>query len=273
MRTQENCNIIQRKRIRKKNYMSQYYQAQRVRGLYSPNTREPFRLSRSKIDLFLSCKRCFYYDLKLGVKRPPGFPFTLNSAVDKLLKKEFDIHRAKGTQHPLMEHYGILNVVPYQSSLIDEWRNGLSGGICFLHKPTNFYVTGGVDDVWQNVKSEDIIIVDYKATSKESEVNIDADWQISYKRQMEVYQWLFRKNGFKVSNTGYFVYCNGNTDKEAFDAKLEFDIKIIPYEGDDSWIEKTLSDIYQCLNQNAIPEANSDCDYCSYISAINNKRA
>ena len=84
------------------------------------------------------------------------------------------------------------------------------------------------------------MIVDYKATSKAGDVSLDADWQIGYKRQMEIYQWLFRKNNHKVSSTGYFVYCNGDADKEAFDGKLEFDIKILPYVGDDSWIDKMI---------------------------------
>jgi hypothetical protein len=205
----------------------------------------------------------------LGTDRPPGYPFSLNSAVDKLLKKEFDIHRAKGTAHPLMKQYGI-DAVPLAHEKIEEWRDALRRGITYLHKDTNFMITGGVDDVWVDKKGE-LMIVDYKATSKEEEVSIDADWQIAYKRQMEIYQWLFRKNGFKVSKTGYFVYCNGDSDKEAFDGKLEFDIKIIPYEGDDSWIEKTIVDAHKCLNGNKIPDAGSDCDYCKYVKAINSK--
>jgi len=112
-------------------------------------------------------------------------------------------------------------------------------------------ITGGVDDVWINPKGE-FIIVDYKATSKEEEVTLDADWQIGYKRQMEIYQWLFRMNGYKVSKTGYFVYCNGNTDCEAFDGKLEFDINIIPYQGDDSWVEKTIHDAIDCLKSDKL---------------------
>ena len=132
-------------------------------------------------------------------------------------------------------------------------------------------VTGGIDDVWINPRGE-FIIVDYKATSKEEEVSLDADWQIGYKRQMEMYQWLFRKNGFVVSKTGYFVYCNGDTDKAAFDGKLEFDIKVIPYEGDDSWVEQTIKDAHQCLNSTTIPSAGPDCDYCKYVEAINKKQ-
>jgi len=168
----------------------------------------------------------------LGVGRPSGYPFSLNVAVDKLLKKEFDIHRARGTAHPLMEHYGI-DAVPFQHEKMDEWRDSLRRGITKQIDGTNVVITGGVDDVWVDPDGQ-LIIVDYKATSKETEVSLDAEWQDGYKRQMEIYQWLFRENGFTVSPTGYFVYCNGDTDKEAFDGKLEFDIKLLPYTGDDS---------------------------------------
>jgi hypothetical protein len=132
-----------------------------------------------------------------------------------------------------------------------------------LHEPTNFLVTGGVDDVWVNPAGE-LIVVDYKATSKDGEVNIDAEWQKGYKRQMEIYQWLFRKNGFKVSDTGYFVYCNGDSDKEAFDAKLEFDVKIIPYEGKTDWVDNALIEARKCLDSDEIPFSSPDCDYCAY---------
>jgi RecB family exonuclease len=165
-----------------------------------------------------------------------------------------------------MEKYGI-DAIPLAHEKIDEWRDSLRAGITFNIEGTNVVVTGGVDDMWVSPEGE-YIVVDYKATSKEEEVNLDADWQIGYKRQMEIYQWLFRKNGFKASDTGYFVYCNGNTDKEAFDAKLEFDIKIIPYKGDTSWVEKTIKDAIECLKSDVLPEPGEDCDFCKYRKAV-----
>src|SRR5580693_7710100 len=83
--------------------MSKYYNPQKTRGIFEPNSSEPFTISRSGIDLFVQCQRCFYLDKRLGTARPPGFPFSLNSAVDALLKREFDGHRAAGTAHPLMK--------------------------------------------------------------------------------------------------------------------------------------------------------------------------
>ncbi len=246
--------------------MSKYYKPSRTRNLYDSSSKELFRLSRSKIDLFLNCPRCFYLDRRLGVAQPPGYPFSLNSAVDKLLKKEFDIHRADGTTHPLMAKYGI-DAVPLSHEKIDEWRDSLRAGITFKIDGENVVVTGGVDDVWVKPNGE-FIIADYKATSKDEEVTLDADWQVGYKRQMEMYIWLFRKNGFKVSDTGYFVYCNGNTDKAAFDAKLEFDIKVIPYTGNTDWVEPTIRAAIACLKLDPMPESGSDCDFCKYRKAV-----
>ncbi|MDD4110567.1 MAG: PD-(D/E)XK nuclease family protein [Clostridia bacterium] len=245
--------------------MSQYYNPNRQFGLYNPSDTKSFRISRSKIDMFLNCPKCFYLDRVLGIGQPPGYPFSLNSAVDKLLKKEFDIHRAGHTAHPLMKAYE-LDAIPFEHEKMDEWRDSLRRGITYLDSETNLLITGGVDDVWVKPGGE-LIIVDYKATSKEAEVTLDAEWQDGYKRQMEVYQWLFRKNGFKVSDTGYFVYCNGRTDNKAFDGKLEFNIKLLPYVGNPDWIEGTIKDIYKCLNSKKIPESGDDCDFCNYRKA------
>ena len=239
---------------------------QRTRNIFNPDSEEPFKLSRSKLELFAGCPRCFYLDRRLGVGRPSGPPFTLNSAVDHLLKKEFDIHRAEGSAHPLMKAYN-LDLIPFQHEKMDEWRDALGGGIQHLHPKTNLLITGGIDDIWVDSNGE-LSIVDYKATSKSGEVNLDADWQIGYKRQMEIYQWLFRKNGFKVSDTGYFVYCNGDADKEAFDGKLEFNINILSYKGDDNWVEQAITDAHNCLTQNSLPEPSSKCDFCSYNASV-----
>ena len=244
--------------------MSQYYTPKRTNYLFDPKSKEVYSLSRSKINLFLQCPRCFYLDRRLGVAQPPGFPFTLNTAVDRLLKKEFDIHRAKGEKHPLMKTYGV-EAIPYEHRDLNKWRNPKEG-ISYHQRKTNLRIYGAIDDVWINPQKE-LIIVDYKSTAKDKEVTIDEDWQISYKRQMEIYQWLFRKNNFKVSSTGYFVYCNGRADREAFDGKLEFDIKLIPYRGDDSWVEKVINDLYQCLINNVFPKSGDDCDFCRYREA------
>jgi len=234
---------------------------------FSPSSNEPFKISRSKLDLFTECPRCAYLELRLGVKRPSTPAFTLNNAVDELLKREFDIHRANGSKHPLLERYG-LDAVPLDDERMDEWRDALRRGISYLHAPTNIQLRGGIDDVWVNPLGE-FIIVDYKATSKKEGPNKEEDLYDSYKRQMEIYQWLFRRNGFSVSRTGYFVYVNGRSDAEAFDGKLEFDIELIPYTGSDAWVEPALFDLKKMLMSDEIPPTGTSfgggpCEYCTY---------
>ncbi len=246
--------------------MSNSYSPLKSRNLYDPDPTKPYRISRSGLDQFLNCQRCFYLDRKLGLRQPPGYPFNLNSAVDTLLKKEFDTHRAAATVHPLCVDNG-LQLVPFRHELMDDWRNSLSKGITYLVPGTNILLTGGVDDVWTDPATGELVIVDYKATSKNGEVSLDAEWQIGYRRQMEIYQWLFRRNGFTVSSTGYFVYCNGRTDGDGFYSRLDFDIKLLPYQGDDTWVEGAVRAAHALLNTEIIPEKGEDCDLCAYYEA------
>lgn len=233
---------------------------------YVPGQKTPFKVSRSKIELFMQCPRCFWLDVRLKIKRPDGPPFQINKAIDELFKKEFDSYRIKGEPHPLMVEFGV-EAVPFQHDKLDVWRETFTGVVA-IHQPTNLHVFGAVDDLWTNEAGE-VIVVDYKATAKDKDVTIDADWQISYKRQMEVYQWLLRQNGLKVSNTGYFVYANGRLDMDGFFDRVEFRTKVIPYTGSDAWIVPTLLKMKACMDQEEMPPVGTAamggvCDFCSY---------
>ncbi|PCH68938.1 MAG: hypothetical protein COC01_02795 [Bacteroidetes bacterium] len=245
-----------------------YYNGKRKKNIFDPKSKDTFKLSRTKIDLFLKCPRCFYIDIRLGLKVPPGYPFTLNVAVDELLKREFDFYRKKKKPHPIMIKNGI-HVIPFLHPELDTWRHNFKG-MRYHHPGTNLILYGAVDDVWVNPdtlknRNPEIIIVDYKATSKKDGVSIDEDWQIAYKRQMEFYQWLFRKNRFKVSKTGYFVYCNGIKDKEMFDNRLEFDLELFSYKGNCNWVEKAIIEADACLRNAKPPKHSKDCHHCLYI--------
>lgn len=123
--------------------------------------------------------------------------------------------------------------MPFKHEKIEEWRFNFKG-VSYNHDALKFDLFGAVDDLWINLDNNELIVVDYKSTSKDGEVTLDATLQIGYKRQMEFYQYLLRRNGFKVSDTGYFVYCNGIKDKPSFDERMEFKISLIPYTGNDN---------------------------------------
>lgn len=214
----------------------------------------------------MQCQRCFWLDVRLKITRPSTAPFNINKAIDELYKKEFDSYRAKKEPHPIMLDNQI-KAIPYHHEDLDTWRHNFTG-VTTLHKKTNLHVFGAVDDVWVNDAGE-LIVVDYKATSKDKEVSIDSDWQITYKRQMEIYQWLLRANGFAVSDTGYFVYTNARIDLDGFNDRLEFKTKLIPYTGSDGWVEETLLKMKACMDSDQIPPVGTaimggPCEYCAY---------
>jgi CRISPR/Cas system-associated exonuclease Cas4 (RecB family) len=219
------------------------------------------KLSRSKLELFIDCPQCFWLDLKKGVKRPPGFPFTLNNAVDFLLKAEFDGHRENKTRHPVMEKYDI-DALPFQHEKLNNWRHNFTG-VQFEHAPTGFLVYGAVDDLWVDPDGK-VSVVDYKATgAKEHKI------QDSYRRQMEIYQWLLRQNNIDVSPTGYFVFAKVNKSNGFGNgvAALSFDLIIEPLHGDNSWVEQALKAAKKTFDMTTPPEPTPTCDYCTYRTA------
>lgn len=232
---------------------------------YSPKSKTPFKVSRSKIDLFLECPRCFYFDRRLGIGRPSMPGFSLNTAVDVLLKKEFDVCRTQGKKHELMKRYGV-DAVPFVHEELSAWRENFVGKQV-LHAPTNFVVFGAVDDIWVNPNNE-LIIVDYKSTSTEKEISLDDQWKTGYKKQLEMYQWIFKESGFAVSPTSYIVYANAIKQKDQFDGKLEFVMTLHAHIGDTRWIEPVLFLMKACLDNDALPPVNDACEYCMYRKKI-----
>ena len=238
---------------------------------YRPGQSEQYKISRSKIDLFMQCPRCFWLDARLKIKRPSSPPFLINSAIDTLLKTEFDSYRQKGEQHPWQIEFKV-NAKPFAHEDMDRWRDALRRGVQVLHKPTNLLITGGVDDVWVTPKGE-LVVVDYKSTAKNDEIEDlkpEGTWHDTYRRQMEVYQWLLRGEGHKVSDTGYFVYTNGIAKADGFFDKVEFRTNVFPYKGSDKWVEPTLKKIKQCLEGDMpavghqVMKPDEPCEFCTY---------
>jgi len=225
------------------------------------------KISRTKIELYTECPKCFYLDVKLSVKRPSIPGYTLNSAVDELLKKEFDILRESGEPHELMKKYQI-DAVPFKHEKLNEWRHNFTG-VRITHE-TGLTIYGAVDDIWINSHGE-LHVVDYKSTSTLEEISLDSEYKQGYKRQAEIYQYLLENSGFKVSNTAYFVYANALKTPEKFDSKLTFEMQIISYDGDRSWVNQRIKDISKTLESSDIPLPNQNCKYCSYVHEYNNK--
>ena len=198
-------------------------------------------------------------------------PLTLAVATDALLKNEFAVVRKSALTHPLWIREQ-LNVRAFDHPDIDTWRNNLKG-IRVNWKASDIEIFGAVDDLWINNDTRELHVVDYKSTSKQGDPTIEGGFGDSYKRQMEIYQWLLKTSGFNVSPIGYFLYVNGKKQGGFYDGHLvgnmKFETNIIAYKGDTSWVKKTIADAIECLNGAQVPKSGDDCDSCRYFEERN----
>ena len=231
---------------------------------YRYNSDDTLKLSRTKIELFHNCPRCFYREVKLGLRKPPSPGWAINSAVDALLKKEMDFCRKEDRPHGVFKENN-LNIKPFKHEDIEIWQNAFKG-IQFLDKEHNFLLYGGVDDIMENENGQ-LVVIDFKATAKKADIISSKDVYNngeSYKRQLEIYSWLLQQNDFDVSSTGYLMYYNGDTNKPHLGQEMYFRRTLVPFELDTAWIAPMVSKMHQCLQSDTMPN-DYECDQCLYI--------
>ena len=223
------------------------------------------KLSRSTIERYINCQRCCVLE-KIYKIKPPSIPFTLNIAVDNLCKNEFDFYRNKQIAHPLFTQNNI-DAIPYNHKDIDIWRDNYQG-LKYSSKEYEYEFVGAIDDVWQK-QNGDLIVADIKATSRK---NFDWDetfhkyeYPKAYKRQLEMYQWLFQKNGFKVAKEAYIIYFNAKKNEKFFKNNLEFDTHLIKLNCSTDWVEKKIIETVQLLRSSSFPKPSSNCEQCNYL--------
>jgi hypothetical protein len=220
------------------------------------------RLSRSKIELYIECPRCFYFDVVLKKSRPSSFPLNLNNAIDVLLKKEFDIYREMAVPHPIQKNE-LSDFLPAKHHMLDAWRNVQKGGLSFENPKVGFTYFGVIDDLWVNSKGQ-FAIVDYKSTAKQKPVLEIPEWASGYTRQLSFYNYLLKKNGIVSCNMGFLVYSTALTSELRFENQLKFSTNAISLELKDEWIEPTLDSIQVLLKNKIIPEQTESCKYCRF---------
>lgn len=251
----------------------------RHRGVYKPNRAEPYELSRSRIENFVKCPACFYLMQVKGIKFPSIPGYNINEATDVLLKRDFNRCREAGVTHPFLQELGYSHLVPLKHDSLELWTQslhfGAEGRFNTIHEATNLKIGGGLDDVWLNTDSDEVHIVDYKSTSQKSPgrmIRLDDRWKESYKRQMDLYIWIMRRIGLNVSDTGYFLYCDGDrfTDRPFLgetDANMRFKMSLLPYTAVQGWIEPTLKDIHKTLNASSSPKHHTACEHGTFLAA------
>ena len=236
--------------------------------IYKPNQNKDFILSRSRFEAYKSCPRCFYLKTNRGLMEPSTPGWTLNTLTDTLLKKEFDKCRSQKKPHRIMIKNDLGHLVPFQHEDIDIWRNSLSGGLKHRFKDTNIILQGGVDDIWYDSKTEEVIVADYKSQHDKKEVSqvtyFNGFYKEGYKTQLDFYAYLLKGMGFKVSKDAYLYICNAKEIDEGFHGKMLFDEILVHYEVKTDYLDNGIQKMINVMNSEEVPESNKSCENCAY---------
>lgn len=260
--------MIDLKRNSKKELVPATGTRSRKSSIYQPNQRDDFKISRGKFSNFLTCQKCFYMDRVIGLEAPGTPGWTLNETTDVLLKKEFDVCREEQKPHRLFHDNGLDHVVPFKHPDMDKWRDSLHHGLKSRFRNTNIILTGGVDDIWQDTKTGDLIVADYKSQANfkplDPESYLSDVYHEGYKIQMDFYAYLLTEMGFSVHSTAYFLVCNADRSAEGFYGTMNFSETLIPYSWSTDWIPATIQEMIDTMNDRNIPNSNPSCKNCAY---------
>ncbi len=215
------------------------------------------QLSPNSLNLFLECPHCFWLDKNKGIKRPPPYPYALNSAVDALLKEEFDTYRTKNIPHPLLKENKIKAHLFSNQKLLNQWRNNLAG-IRYFDEDLNATLFGAPDDVLEFDDGK-IAPMDYKSTGSMASKIYDR-----FQLQLDIYAFLMEKNGYQASRKGYLVFYIVDKSRGFID-RLPFRKEIMEIETTPGDVYEIFKDAVAVLRNENPPPHSPDCQFAKWL--------
>ncbi len=217
-----------------------------------------YKLSPSALTLFEECPRCFWLHYNQGVRRPSGpFP-SLPSGMDRILKQHFDKFMKRGELPPeLQENKECEGMKLFDDvELLEIWRNNRKG-IVFEDSKGNV-LHGAVDNVL--VKGKKLIVLDYKTRG----FPLKEDTAEHYQKQLDIYCFLLRKNGYEVEDFGFLLFY---VPKEVLETgEVIFDTELVKMKVDEKRAEKLWKKALKLLNSKC-PEKDEECVWCKLVEA------
>src|SRR3989344_1823897 len=212
----------------------------------------PHTLSPSTLNLFKDCPRCFWLQLNKGIKRPSGpFP-SLPSGMDRILKIHFDSFRDRGKLPPELKELEGVKLFD-DKALLEIWRSNFKG-IQWKDKDGNT-LRGAVDNILK--KGKNLIVLDYKTRG----FPLKEDTAAHYNDQMNLYNFLLRKNDYMTEDYAYLLFYHPNKVHENGDVDFHAELVKINISVKDG--EKLFNDAIKCL-EGDLPEAKEECEFCRW---------
>ncbi len=207
------------------------------------------------MNLIEECPKCFWLQVVKKISRPAGAFPSLPSGMDKVLKEHFDRFMEKNALPPELIYHGKYDYHLFDDKeLLRKWRNNLKG-IEYYDKEADVLLHGAIDNIF--VKDEKLIVMDYKTRG----FDLKEDTAHHYQDQLDIYNFLLRKNGHKTEDYAYLLFYIPEkvleTGEFIFKTNL---VKMATDAGHAEWLFKRASSIVN----GEMPESGKNCGFCNW---------
>ncbi|MEO0280288.1 MAG: PD-(D/E)XK nuclease family protein [candidate division WOR-3 bacterium] len=206
-------------------------------------------ISPSRIYLYVSCPRCFYLEVKKGIKRPVEFFPRIPSLLDKIFKEIAEEFKEKDLPY-YFKRFGLkgkLKKIKLEDKKIEN---------------TDLILRGIPDEIIENEEKK-ILPLDYKTSSK-----FPDKLPIPVQIQLDSYSLLIRLNNFETNEKAfvfYFVPYYSRNEK-----RIRWDTKLYEYSVNLKRLKKFIIEIDKTLREDKLPEPSKSCHFCKYVEDVKN---
>lgn len=220
----------------------------------------PLKLSRWQLDLFVSCPRCFWTLKRHNISQPKGFPLALNTAMDLLLKAEFDEFRRQGLPHPLLTAFKLDAKLFGDAAKLQEWRNPYQG-LRWTDPATGHTLFGAVDDILE-LPDGSLAVLDYKSSGARA-ITIYPSYQL----QMDVYTYLLQQLGYRTAPRAFFAFFVAVKD-DGFNGRLPFRGTLVEVAANPGRVPALFEQAIALAQSDRMPACGAECDVCRWTEQV-----
>lgn len=213
-----------------------------------------YKFSPSSLSLLKDCPRCFWLQFNKNIKRPDLIFPSLPSGMDKILKEHFDRFMKKGELPPeLKELKGKVKLFDNEE-LLKVWRSNFKG-IQWADKKSNL-IHRAIDNLLQ--KKNKLIVLDYKTRG----FPLKEDTHEHYQDQMDIYNFLLRKNGYETEEYTYLLFYHPHQVEP--NGHVCFNTDLVKINVNIKNAEKILKKAVKVL-EGKMPKASKECGFCKWV--------
>ena len=211
------------------------------------------KLSPSSMNLIEDCPRCFWLQIVKKISRPSGAFPSLPSGVDKMLKEHFDRFRDNNKLPPELKELKDVKLFE-DKELLKKWRNNFKG-IEYRDEENDVLLHGAVDNLL--TKDGKIIVLDYKTRG----FPLKEDTAHHYQDQLDIYNFLLRKNGYETEDYAYLLFYM--PEKVLETGEFIFKTELVEMKTDVEHAEFLFKRAIKII-QEEMPEPSEKCGYCKW---------